>query len=383
VGADFRVYCNLPWHHAPEELKVDGIPLLVYTMYESTRVPAGWIKFLNDHADVVIVPSEFCYDSFLASGLKKPLVLVHLGYDPSAIKPCIKESDKHSPYIYLWQGVAMDRGGRKGFDIAIKAFKELRKEKRLSPSDRLIVKVRKHPDTITMEGVEDGDGVLYHQRTLTRDEMNTIYKSVDCCINPTRGEGFGLIPLEQMAMGKPVIITGWSMPYVRDDICITLPYVLKKSKVFWNHKHITIGLNGITYNFGGLYGEIKFLPKYRYPGLSRRETAIMPPGEAIQAVNPFKKLKNSVVKTIFRHGFFLKPGRKNIRFQFEFTGFDAEPDLQVLKNKMMWCYNNRTEAEHIGFRAMNYVSKCWTLDLIKSDFQSIIPKLRSLKHGNS
>jgi glycosyltransferase involved in cell wall biosynthesis len=42
--------------------------------------------------------------------------------------------------------------------------------------------------------------------------MPTLYRSVDCFVLPSRGEGWGRPHVEAMSMGLPVIATNWSGP---------------------------------------------------------------------------------------------------------------------------------------------------------------------------
>jgi hypothetical protein len=371
-NADFRMYCNLPWHHNPQQLK-DGKPLFVYTMYESTRVPSGWVRFLNKHADVIAVPSEFCKHAFIASGVKRPIGIMGLGVDPSEMSPAFK-TNYRDDYIFLWQGVAYDPNGRKGVDMVVRAFNELRVDGLLEHA-RLILKYRPTYGLV-LEGITSPNRITYLQKELTREGIFELYKMVDCCVNPTRGEGFGLIPLEQMAMGKPVILTGFSMPYLEYGSCLAVNYRLEKSPVTWNHKSIILSKNGIAFNLGGLYREFCWLPKLIHK---------MPDGGRVRSIPDRKvsfrdkviaKINNAAADVQAALHLIPNPKHHGLVFQLEDPGKDATVNLQDLKTKMLWCYNNRREAEKIGIAARQCVMENWTLERIKKDFHNnILPLL--------
>lgn len=56
----------------------------------------------------------------------------------------------------------------------------------------------------------DGLRVSFIDRSLNEDERSALMASCDCFVSLHRAEGFGLGMAEAMAMGKPVIATGWS-----------------------------------------------------------------------------------------------------------------------------------------------------------------------------
>jgi glycosyltransferase involved in cell wall biosynthesis len=63
---------------------------------------------------------------------------------------------------------------------------------------------------------------------LDKDELATLYHSVDCYVSPHRSEGLGLTIIEAMAVGKPVIVTnfGGVVDFIDEDTAFPLPYKL-------------------------------------------------------------------------------------------------------------------------------------------------------------
>jgi len=379
--ADFRVHCNLPWHHNPKDLKKDGLPLIHYTMYESTKVPKSWVKYLNKNVDIVLVPSLWCKKVFIKSGVKKPIHVLSLCYDSDKIK-YVKKQNNLGSYVFLWQGVVFDSGGRKGLDVVKKAFLELKRDCMIGSDAKLVLKVKPWKDKpVEIDGIENGQGVVYLQRNLSREQLENLYKKVDCCINPTHGEGFGLIPLEQMAMGKPVIVTDWSMPYLEHDHCYKLKYELKKSPVYFNHKFIAVSLNGMAYNFGGLYNDVVIMPKIRKLMADNKNVV----GVYSEGVKPpklsFLKTLKAKINNWFYYfqkatHFYFDTTRKKHLICGEHPGYDAFVDVEDLKEKMIYCYNNKTIAEDKGFMASHYVERNWGKDRMLRDFENLIPILK-------
>jgi hypothetical protein len=385
--ADYRFYSNIPIPPSKKDLLASGLPIFYYTMFETTLIPKVWIKFLNKYVSIVGVPSEFCRKVFIASGLKKPISVMSLGISIDEITDSSKIS-KSKEYNFMWQGMAMDgEGSHKGADSARNAFLELKKDGLLENAT-LVMKTRftdsKLNSSIEIKDYTFQNGIRLIQTDLPRNELIDLYNSVDCCINTTRGEGFGLIPLEQMAMGKPVIVTGHSMlPYVHDYIkpkhqgrkdnapFLPIDFKMERSPMFWNYRHIKISLSAISYNFSGVQKVIQLLPKF---------------GEMIIPINHYvaRKINNWLLWFQQKTGFFFNKGHKSITIYQEKIGYDAQIDMQDLKSKMLWCYNNREKAEAMGLHAREYALREWSLERMKLDFQNnILPLLERGLHGRS
>lgn len=68
--------------------------------------------------------------------------------------------------------------------------------------------------------------VLLLEARLEEAELWGLLASIDLLISTHRAEGFGLVPAEVMALGKPVIVTGWSgvTDFVDADSGVLLPW---------------------------------------------------------------------------------------------------------------------------------------------------------------
>ena len=375
--AQARIYCNIPWHHDPKSLRVGDLPLIAWTMFESTRLPSAWRDFLNRHCDAIMVPTQHCRDMFRLSGITRPLAVVPFGVDRDEFGPVPHR--KHAGYNFLWQGHTYDPDGRKGAAVAERAYRELCRDSRIGDDARLILKYRPHSNTpLEMDRIEVEPGITHVCGTLPADAMRDLMETTDCCINPSHGEGFGLIPLEHMAMGRPVILTGWSFPFLDPRYNIPIKYDLKPSPVMWCYPHVAWGPWGLEWNRGhGM--EMHHLPR-ALKRVSNGAWEVGPGGKRDFVGRTWRATAwNALCDLQQRSGIYWRPGKPNEggKICFESTGLDAHADVESLKDAMEKCYGNREKYRAMGARASEWALSTWGIERIRNEFFEALLAFRS------
>lgn len=184
-----------------------------YTMLEVDGFPKEWVQQAN-LMDEVWVPSSFNRETFLASGLTKPVHVMPLGIDPHHFNPGIKGFPIPNRFTFL---SVFEWGERKAPEILLKAFSQefssaepvllLCKVSNIDPQ----VNVRKQVRDLRLDP-RGGRIEFIYNRSIPYHQLGSLYRSADCFVLPFRGEGWGMPILEAMACGLPVIATNWSGP---------------------------------------------------------------------------------------------------------------------------------------------------------------------------
>lgn len=170
------------------------IPTIV-TMFEASHLPESFRENLSEF-DTVIVPSLHNLELF--SEHHDNVHYVPLGVDPDRWH----YRERKAPgarFNFLCGG----SGERKGADLAYRAFRRVFGQEGSwgsGPVPYLVLKQPK-PDDLYGERVERVTG------RITGEEERELYANAHCYVQPSRGEGFGLQPLQAMAQGCPTILT--------------------------------------------------------------------------------------------------------------------------------------------------------------------------------
>ncbi len=182
-----------------------------FTMLEVDGIPRNWVDALN-RVDRVLVPSRFNRETFAASGVRTPIAVVPLGLDPVLFSPDGPRHRLDDLFVFL---SVFEWGERKAPEVLLSAFNG---EFRCDEPVVLIVKTTNYDSDVDVFGQIQGLKLdprggrifLSLNRPIATEQLAALYRSADCFVLPSRGEGWGMPILEAMACGLPAIATNWS-----------------------------------------------------------------------------------------------------------------------------------------------------------------------------
>jgi glycosyltransferase involved in cell wall biosynthesis len=191
--------------------------------WETESFPDKW------HDRFVLVDEIWVGGSFMARGISMvspvPVILM-----PHVVQPGRIEADRErfglnaDDFIFLFSFDFNSSLSRKNPLAVIEAFRRA-----FTPSQpvQLVIKsqnsVFSPHQMVTLREAAGGSNIRFIDECFDDGTQLTLTMSCDAFVSLHRAEGFGLGIAEAMAMGKPVIATGWSgnMDYM--NVCNSLP----------------------------------------------------------------------------------------------------------------------------------------------------------------
>lgn len=173
----------------------EGQTRSILTMWESNLLPEPFRESL-DCFDTIIVPSMQNVELF--SPYHRNVKYVPLGIDPTQWYPTERPTLDQPYFTFFISG----GGHRKGSELVIAAFRKVF-DGRVpdGPAPRLFVHSAKASEFPKDERIHLITGKL------TDEEERALYAMAHCYVQPSRGEGFGMRPLQAIAQGCPTIAT--------------------------------------------------------------------------------------------------------------------------------------------------------------------------------
>jgi glycosyltransferase involved in cell wall biosynthesis len=208
-------------HLTPENFYIDPRAKyhICYTPFETDGVPLSWLLSLRA-MDEIWVPSQHNKEAYLRAGLKnKRIEVIPHGVDLEFYNQGVKPLEYNRSKFNF--GSIFDWTERKNPNALIKAYyMAFNKKDDVSLTLRTFWRfpIEKTKEYVYGEiqkiknsfvGRTDFPKILCWFDVMVEDLMPSFYRSFDCFVSPTRGEGFGLPFLEAMAVGTPVIGPEW------------------------------------------------------------------------------------------------------------------------------------------------------------------------------
>lgn len=163
----------------------------VLTMWETTKVPPRYTRLLRMY-DQVLVPCPWNLELF--APFHHDIKVIPLGIDTELWQP--QDVVVNDRFRFITGGSGWKR---KGIGQVIEAFRDAD-----LPDAELLIKVT--PDLLDDPKQYDfGPNIHVVKERMGLVQERDFYATADCFVTATRGEGFGMIPLQNLALGNRVI----------------------------------------------------------------------------------------------------------------------------------------------------------------------------------
>lgn len=189
------------YHHPYSIMRLQNPIRILYTMFESSKLPGDWKEYL-DYATKIIVPSRFVQKLFSDIGYEAEVV--PLGYNSRVFNFIDRgkvKRDERKDFVFLhYNAFNVRKGFLEVYNAFVKAFEPTEPVKlylkTTHPNPRAVMPIMKaqYPN------------IIIDNTIMKEAELAALCGESDAFIFPSRGEGFGITPLEAMATGLPTIV---------------------------------------------------------------------------------------------------------------------------------------------------------------------------------
>ena len=195
----------LVYHCIPtmqRRVKTKGNVTIGFCIFEGSEIPSLWMKYLNCNT-AVVTASEF--NEVALSHLEKPLHRIPHCLDFDIYTPNCPKHKEYDVFTFLFIGTWKNR---KGISELLQAWME---EFGSDTSVQLLLKTEtRRAQSFIYPKYGKVKNIQFISNKFPDEKMPSFIRSADCIVLPTLGEGAGLVGLQAMAVGVPVIITNFS-----------------------------------------------------------------------------------------------------------------------------------------------------------------------------
>lgn len=179
---------------------------IAYTMFESSKIPKEWVEILNDYFDAAVVPDSYYVKVYQNSGVEVPIFVLPLGLN---LKPFLDQEVKKKPHLPLVFGHLSALVGRKNQMTLVESFHAA-----FGNSENVALRLNaRYWDKEIADKIEEYieknqiKNIHLTKQSLSASEYLELFKSIDCYVSISKGEGFSIQPREAMALGIPIIVS--------------------------------------------------------------------------------------------------------------------------------------------------------------------------------
>jgi glycosyltransferase involved in cell wall biosynthesis len=173
---------------------------VLVTVCETSPIPPEWSDACN-RMTLVVVPSQYCKDVLERNNVRVPIMVVAHGVDEHVLtlRPA-KPVNGRIRLLHVTEAGSFPE--RKGTPQLMMALSALRKEFPLE----LTVKT-KAVQQLEYVGKALGVSTVVNHDWMRPNMMMDFMRTFDLVVQPSRAEGFGIVPLEARCQGIPVVLT--------------------------------------------------------------------------------------------------------------------------------------------------------------------------------